>query len=488
MKILDKYILKTFLTTFLSVFVILFFIFVLQVVWLFINELAGKDLDLGSILKFLIYKMPSVVPLVLPLSVLLSSIMTFGDLSENYEFAAMKSAGISLKRAIHSLVIFIVLLSIGAFFFSNNVIPIAEYKFTNFRRNIAQVKPAMIVVEGQFSMIGNYSIKVDQKYGENGKFLKRITIHKKSNTGEGNTTVIKAKDGELLSSEASNNLQLILLNGTQYEDIIPKDYADRNKLPFSKSVFKKYTVNMDLSKLSGNDAQNQEEISTSKMLTLNELNFTIDSLNKSYKTEVISFTENINQSGYNTSGVVQSLKKGTVLASDKDFKEVKFFDKIGNIEKSLILGIAKSNSSNSIFSIKTSKDDMFMKQKIINGHWIDLYDKFVMAFACLLMFFIGAPLGAIIRKGGLGLPIVFAVLIFITFHFTNTFGKKLAQENGITPFLGSWMSTIILAPLAILLTYRASYDIGLISMDRILMPIQNIFIRIFKKKSVKDDH
>ncbi len=483
MKILDKYILKTFLTTFLSVFVILFFIFVLQVVWLFINELAGKDLDLSSIVKFLLYKMPSVVPLVLPLSVLLASIMTFGDLSENYEFAAMKSAGISLRRAINSLVVFIILLSIGAFFFSNNIIPIAEYKFTNFRRNIAQVKPAMIVAEGQFSAIGNYSIKVDKKYGENGKFLQGITIHKKSNLGEGNTTVIKAKNGELLSSESSNNLQLILLDGTQYEDLKPKDYKERDKQPFSKSVFKKYIVNMDLSKLNGNDMQNPQEISTSKMLKLSELRFTLDSLNRTYKTEVISFTENINQGGYNNARILQSIPSSNISVGEKNNTIGDLFEKFGNVDKSSILGTAKNNVSNTMFSIKTTKDDMFYKQKVINGHWIEVYDKFVMAFACLLMFFIGAPLGAIIRKGGLGLPIVFAVLIFITFHFTNTFGRKLAQENGITPYLGSWMSSLILSPLAILLTYRASNDIGLINMDRILMPVQLLFSKIFKKKS-----
>ena len=241
---------------------------------------------------------------------------------------------------------------------------------------------------------------------------------------------------------------------------------------------------MDLSKLNSSENQNQQEISTSKMLTLNELGFTLDSLNKSYKTEVISFTENINQGSYNAAGAIPILKNSATKNNDNNFKTVNFFDKIGNIDKSLILGLAKNNIGNTLFSIKTTKDDMFFKQKVINGHWIEIYDKFVMAFACILMFFIGAPLGAIIRKGGLGLPIVFAVLIFITFHFTNTFGRKLAQENGITPFLGSWLSSLILTPLAILLTYRASNDIGLISMDRILMPLQQLFLRIFKKKSV----
>ena len=163
MKILDKYILKNFITTFTTVFVILLLIFILHTVWLFISELAGKDLDVILILKFLLFKMPSLVPLVLPLSVLLASIMTFGDLAENYEFAAMKSAGISLQRSMKVLTLFILLLSLAAFFFANNVIPFAEYKFINFRKDIAQMKPAMAIAEGQFSDVGTYNIKVDKK-------------------------------------------------------------------------------------------------------------------------------------------------------------------------------------------------------------------------------------------------------------------------------------------------------------------------------------
>jgi lipopolysaccharide export system permease protein len=213
-KILDRYILKSFISTFATVFVILFLIFILQTVWLFIGELAGKDLDLGLIAKFLVYKMPSVVPLVLPLSIVLSSIMTFGSFAENYEFAAMKSAGISLTRAMRGLSIFIAVLSLATFLFANNVIPYAEYKFINFRRNIAQVKPAMAIAEGQFNDVGSYNIKVDKKSGENGNLLSGITIHKKSNQDFGNNSVvIQAKNGELVSNEESNILKLVLNNG-----------------------------------------------------------------------------------------------------------------------------------------------------------------------------------------------------------------------------------------------------------------------------------
>ena len=175
--------------------------------------------------------------------------MTFGNLAENYEFAAMKSSGISLQRAMRSLTVFIVLLSIVAFFFANNVIPYAEYKFINFRKNIAQVKPALAIAEGQFSDVGYYNIKVNKKSGENGNILTGVTIHKKSENGDGSKTVIKAKDGELISSEKSSILQLVLNDGNYYEDIIPKKYEERNKMPFAKSSFKKYIINIDLSQL-----------------------------------------------------------------------------------------------------------------------------------------------------------------------------------------------------------------------------------------------
>lgn len=473
MKILDKYILKTFVITFTSVFVILFFIFILQTVWLFISELAGKDLDIVMVLKFLLYSMPRIIPLVLPLSVLLASIMTFGDFAENYEFAAMKSAGISLQRAMKGLVVFIFILSIGAFFFANNVIPYAEYKFINFRKDIAQLKPALAIAEGQFSDVGSYNIKVDKKSGENGNFLTGVTIHKKSNNFDGSKNVIKSKTGELISNDKSNVLKLVLKDGYYYEDLVPKKYEERKNLPFAKSSFKKYIINIDLSKLNGAGAQDAQITNTNTMLNLNELVYTIDSLNRNYKKDLISFTDNISQR--NSFVSINSIEKDSV-------KTVLKQDLLSNYDtkKQLeILKFATSAITNTNYSIEGSKAEMDYKQKTINTHWIALYDKFVIAFACLLMFFIGAPLGAIIRKGGLGLPIVFAILIFIIFHFINTFGKKVAQENGLTPFLGCWMSSIILTPLAVLLTYRATNDIGLINLDVILHPFQKLFKKIF---------
>ena len=477
MKILDKYLLKTFLTTFTTVFVILFFIFILQTVWLFISELAGKDLDLIMVIKFLAFSMPRIVPLVLPLSILLASIMTFGNLAENYEFAAMKSAGISLQRAMRSLTIFIILLSIVAFFFANNVIPFAEYKFINFRKNIAQLKPALAIAEGQFNDVGYYNIKVNKKSGPEGNTLTGITIHKKSQIGDGSKTVIKAKNGELISNEQSSILQLVLNNGYYYEDIVPKNYDDRNKMPFAKSSFKKQVINIDLSELNKVDVDQEQVANTNTMLNVNELNYTLDSLKKNMKTDIISFSDNSN------SKIIFPIKNKLIVSSKNKPLPNDILSLYTNVEKSRILNTASSNLTNTIYSIDSSNTEFFNKQKNINNHLLAFYDKFVIVFACFLMFFIGAPLGAIIRKGGLGLPIVFAILIFITFHFINTFGKRLAQENGMTPFLGAWLSSFILTPLAILLTYRATNDIGLINMDVILAPFQKIIKKIFPSQN-----
>jgi lipopolysaccharide export system permease protein len=472
-KILDKYLLKTFLITFTTVFVILFFIFILQTVWLFISELAGKDLEILLILKFLLFAMPRIVPMVLPLSVLLASIMTFGNLAENYEFAAMKSSGISLQRSMRSLTIFIVFLSLIAFVFANNVIPFAEYKFINFRRNIAQRSPAMAIAEGQFSEIGNYTIKVDKKSGEKGNNLEGVIIHIKSPNGDGNKTVIKAKRGELISSETSNTLKLVLYDGNYYEDITPKKYEERERMPFAKATFKKDVINIDLSKLNTN-TETGEIANTNTMLNVGELNYTLDSLNTNYRKDIKSFSENIYQRiNINNKTPNQSITNTTVQPKVTNYNKNLLAD-LDNGKKIQAIKYATTNVESTVFSIDSSKFEMEEKQKNINGHWIALYEKFVIAFSCILMFFIGAPLGAIIRKGGLGMPIVFAVTIFIIFHFINTFGKKLAQENGITPFLGTWMSTIVLTPLAVLLTYRAIKDIGgAINLDAIVVPIQN---------------
>jgi lipopolysaccharide export system permease protein len=213
------------------------------------------------------------------------------------------------------------------------------------------------------------------------------------------------------------------------------------------------------------------------MLNISELNYTLDSLHKNINVEIASFSENINDRiGIPKTIDIQPIQSKKPLPNN-------LLSLFTNKEKLDILNIAVSSTEGTLFSIESTSTELEMKQKNINNHLLAFYDKLVIAFACFLMFFIGAPLGAIIRKGGLGLPIVFAVLIFISFHFINTFGRRISQENGLTPFLGSWMSSFILSPLAILLTYKATNDIGLINMDVILAPFQKIITKIFPSQN-----
>lgn len=492
MKILDRYILTSFTKTFASVFIILFFIFVLQGIWLFISELAGKDLDAWLVIKFLAFYAPKIVPLVLPLSILLASIMTFGSFAENYEFAAMKSSGISLNRAMRSLTIFIFGLSIVAFFFANNVIPKAEYKFINLRKNIIQRKPAMAIVAGQFNPLGDFNIKVDRKSGDNDEKLHNVTIHVRKPQSS-TAKIIRSKTGLLKSNEDSNLLQLELFDGYYYEEINSKNPVERQKQPFAKSSFSKHIMNIDLTMLNSNDMDSEQIAHTNNMLTINELSYTLDSLETNYTREEKSIAENLIQRTKSVldrpSGKVFKAPNDSLPKPELDSIPKNLIDLVKEpAEKARILEVANNYVTSTNFVLKSGENDLAGKQKNINNHWLALYEKFVIAYACLLMFFIGAPLGAIIRKGGLGLPIVFAVLIFIAFHFTNTFGKKFAQESGIPPFMGSWLSSFILTPIAALLTYRATNDIGvMVSFDWITVPLQNVLGKIFKIKPKEEE-
>ncbi len=251
-KIIDRYILTSYLARLASVFIILMFIFIIQTFWLFIDEFAGKGLDAEIILKFLTYYTPKLYPLVMPLSVLLASIMTYGTFAENYEFAAMKSNGISLQRALLGLTIFHFFLGIGSYYFSNHVIPYGEFKYFNLRRNLAKLKPALAITEGIFNEIGEMNIKVTEKYGENNRFLKDVIIHEKSSDNK-NRIVIKAKRGELKSASIDQELQLVLFDGNRYEELYTNKAQERKKIKHAKVSFKEYVLNIDLSQFNNVD-------------------------------------------------------------------------------------------------------------------------------------------------------------------------------------------------------------------------------------------
>ena len=444
-------------------------IFLLQSVWVYISELAGKDLEVEIILKFLLFVSPRLVVLVLPLTILLVSIMVFGNFSENYEFAAMKSTGISLQRAMKSLSFFIVFLAIISFFFANNVIPLAEYNFFNLRRNIARVKPAMAISEGQFNQLKDINIKVAKKSGENGKFLEDVIIHQKKGNTYGNYTVIKSKTGEFLSNESSNILQLILYDGNYYDELQPANYEKRTKnRPQAKSAFDKYIINIDISQFNNVDFEQKDASSLYSMIGVVELSIAIDSLYRlKEKTNELFAKKMILKS--KQKNIIQNYANNSIDSLNKTQDVLSLFNTNKKI-KLLEFGIN---------SVKNIKQDLKVKSKSLqiattnlNKHIIAFHDKFALGLMCIILFFVGAPLGALIRKGGIGLPMVIAILIFLTYHFISIFAKNSSEDNSLNPIFATWLAGIIMLPLSIYLTSRATKDRALIDLDSILIPLK----------------
>jgi lipopolysaccharide export system permease protein len=458
-------------------------IFLLQSVWVYIAELAGKDLEFDVILKFLIFVSPRIVVLVLPLTILLVSIMVFGNFSENYEFAAMKSTGISLQRAMKSLSIFIVFLSVVSFFFANNVIPLAEYNFFNLRRNISRVKPAMIVAEGQFNQLQDINIKVAKKSGENGKFLEDVIIHQKKGNSSGNYTVIKSKTGEFYSDESSDLIQLILYDGNYYDEIQPANYQKRTKnRPQVKSTFERYVINIDISKFNDVDFEQKDASARFNMLGVNELNTTIDSLYTTQQKSIDAFSKSmLSRSHQNNLNLNYNIEQNDSLAEIPE-NIVDLFNKRKAIQL-YDLAIASVNSAQDDIKVKTKSFSISTTH--INKHIIALHDKFALGLMCIILFFVGAPLGALIRKGGIGLPLVIAILIFLTYHFISIFAKNSSEDNSLNPIFATWLAGIIMLPFSIYLTSRATKDRALMDLDAILIPIKK---RLVKTSLIVEDN
>ncbi len=501
------------------------FIFIFQTIWLFIDDLAGKGLDIVIIGKFLFYLTPNLTEKVLPLTVLLSSILTFGTFAENYEFAAMKASGISLQRAMRSLIVFVVLLCGVTFFFANSVIPASEQKIYNMRRNIAKVKPAAAIEEGVFSDFEGMSIKVADKYGENDSYLKDVIIHQKTTTNI-NNTVIKAKDGQLLSSESSEVVQLILKNGHYYEEVETKKSADKRKYPFAKSNFEIYRINIEIPELE-QDLEAEGDVSTYKMKNVVRLTKDIDSLNKDNIRIVEAFSKNIiNRSGgfiaipvKDAQAVQKELlnKKSrssmqsappskkvetkqqeiTKSEDERQSEDSKSFDErmdaykaSGQVldlyqdwQKVQIMNSAKTSVSNILTTIVGKKDELQKRYKIHNLHILSFHKKFALALSCIILFFVGAPLGAIIRKGGIGLPMVIAIILFLVYYFVGVFGENYAKEGNIHPILGAWVSTLIMLPLGIYLTKRATADKGGMNFASVVARLKSPFKKKATEKS-----
>jgi len=474
MKILNKYILKSFLLPFLATFFIILFVLIMQILWLQFDKIAGKGISFVIIFKFLGYIALMMVPTALPIAILLSSIMALGNLAENYEFAAIKSAGISLQRFIIPLVITMFFLSIFNFLFLNYVFPYASLKSKNLVYNMKMKEPGLALVAGTFNTeIPGYSIKFDEKYGEEKNFLKNVLIYEvKSNNI--NNKVITARKGEIISEEGSRYLTLVLEDGYYNEEIIGKrrTIKERKKVPALKAHFDEYKINIDISNIGDFDPEELKFKTGKEMLSLKQLKFYSDSL-------VVPFDNFISNRSSRFYKVLRAntLIKDTTSNSNLNANILENFDEKG--QKKLVDN-AHSLVEGNLDNIQSFKNTLKDKQKLINSYDTEFHKRIAFSIACLVLFFIGTPLGSIIRKGGFGLPMIMAIVIFVIYFFISTFGKNMAESNTVSPFIGGWLATFVLLPFGILLMIRATNDKGIFNIDAFLKPITNFIYKIFK--------
>lgn len=482
MKIFDKYILKSFLQPFLATFFVVLFVLVMQALWLAFDEIAGKGIDIFFILKFLGYLGLILTPTALPIGILLSSIMALGTLAENYEFAAIKSAGISLNRVIRPLVILVVLLSGLNFIFLNNIYPWATLKQKNLYLNMKKKKPALALVPGAFNTeIPGFSIKFDEKYGEEENLLKNVQIAD-LNANKGKIKVITAEKGTISTEEGSKYMTLTLEDGNYYEEHLNRAMMpqDRAKMPASKAAFKTYTINIDISSFSDENTLNDEKVKEHHgMLSIVQL----DSISKINKIEYDIYTQNRSDIFYNSINAKKLYKYPDSVLNKKLAPEILQNFNLRN--KSTVLNesiqLLNRNIDRNKYQIKDFKD----KRKNLNLYDFEFSYRISFALACLVLFFIGAPLGSIIRKGGFGLPMIMAITIFVIYFFISQLGRNLSEESAISALFGSWLSTLILLPFGLLLTRRATKGMGIFNIDAIFNKTQKIFTKFSEKISVK---
>jgi len=482
MKILDRYILKTFLVPFAATFLIVLFVLVMQVLWQTFENIAGKGISLPFIFKFLYYTTLIITPQALPIGVLLSSIMALGNLGENYEFAAAKSAGVSLQRLVRPLFFLTIILSGINFLFLNNIYPYAVLKQKNLYLNIKKKKPAMALVPGSFnSDIPGFQIKFDEKYGEEENLLKKVLIYDLTG-GNGNQKVITAEKGKIVSEEGSRYMTLILYDGFYYEEHVKsaKTSLKKKKMAASNASFKEYEFNIDISSVTGDDDLNKTNHTKNyMMLSLGQLGDTIPNLKASYDETLLIKSKNIYAA---TAAKELYAYPDSLISKNIDSNIIENFDLDNKIN---ILNTAASKTGRALSSLKNNASSIKWKRKNLNFFDTEYYNRIAFSLSCLILFFIGAPLGSIIRKGGFGLPMILAIAIYVTYFFSNTFGKNLAEESSISAFWGAWIAALIMVPLGILLTRRATKDKGLFNIDIITRPILNFLQKLFSNKATQ---
>jgi lipopolysaccharide export system permease protein len=447
------------------------FILLMFFLFKYVDDLIGKGFEWYVILELMYYASAANVSMALPLSILLSSIMTFGTLGENYELVAIKSAGVSLQKAMMPLLVLIGFIAIGSFLFSDVMLTKANLKFGSLLWDIRNKKLSFLIKEGVFNnSIPGYSIRVDKK-GSDGVSLEGVMIYDHT-SNNGIAKIIIAKEGKMASDE--KNLLLKLKNGVRYEESSGQNSSYNPRQQFTRMRFKETDQKFDISSFKMNRTDEQGFRNNTQMLNLKGLVKKEDSLSKE----------------------LDSVNKFAAMTVSSYFKQnnyVKGYTKVKAAEKAInkpVLGLLPANQKLSI--IQSALDQANSIKQTTSGRMADYGDrvrniikvqieyqkKFTLAASCLLLFFIGAPLGAIIRKGGLGLPVVMAIVFFLIYHIIATVAEKSAITGTLAPFFGPWLAIIILSPVGAFLTYKATVDSALFDVNN----LKQLVVNLFKKK------
>ncbi len=471
-KKVHKLIIGSFIGPFVLTFFIALFILLMQFLFKYIDDLVGKGLEWYVVLELLMYASSTLVPMALPLAILLSSIMTFGNLGEHYELVALKSSGISLRRIMMPLITIVFVISIAAFFFSNIVMPYANLKMGALMWDVRNQKPSLAIKAGEFyNGIDGYSIRVAEK-GEDGNSLKDIVIYNHS-ANNGNMNVMMADSGKMLKSDNERYLVIMLYNGISYEESgTPGTINDRKQL--TRVKFQEHEVKFDLSTFQMNRTDENLFKDHYTMLNLKQLKYYEDSLGERLVRDKEFFRKNY---------VLYTLMNKDFKLDSSAILENKTYqsDIIKNFKMSdriMIISRAFSTIRNIASYTETTKKDLDNMSEKIRRHEIETHRKFTLPVACIILFFIGAPLGAIIRKGGLGMPIVISIFFFIFFHILSITGEKMARQDVVPVWQGMWMATFILTPIGVFITRKATLDSTLLDLDAYL----NFFKKLAGKK------
>lgn len=466
-KKVHKLIIGSFIGPFFLTFLIAIFILLMQFLFKYIDDLVGKGLEWYVVLELIMYASSTLVPMALPLAILLSSIMTFGNLGEHYELVALKSSGISLRRIMMPLINIVLVISIGAFFFSNIAMPFANLKMGALMWDVRNQKPSLAIKPGEFyNGIDGYSIRIGDKDKE-GTYLKNIVIYNHT-SNKGNMNVLMADSGKMLKSDNDRYLVIELYNGISYEESgVPGTINDRKQL--TRVKFNQHEVKFDLSTFQLNRTDETLFKDHYTMLNLKQLRFYEDSLETRLGRDKQFFRQNYAM----YTSMDKHMKLDSSIVPEKKILNPDIVKNFKLSERNLIIGRAFSTIRNISSYTETAKIDQANLNEKIRRHLIEYHRKFTLSFACMILFFIGAPLGAIIRKGGLGMPIVISIFFFIFFHILSITGEKMARQGVVPVWQGMWMASFILTPIGVFITRKATSDSTLLDLD--------VYVNFFKK-------